>query len=550
MSKLNNLRCPQCGICYEGELVANEVDRMTCENCGSTTKLMEEDPDGLLSGAIPPLPRLLALAGVIGASLIALFFSWFSIIAIGILIYLAVEIMKGHKQQRADRIALWDLLKNSHINQSSKYQAVAKELARVNELLAQVSGKYGKIAPETRERLEREINSLRQKLNLLDDIDKLTVEKNNFQNLITHLKTKIISFEEEEMMQSFGIYKPLYNCTDSEAYKRLLEQIRDKQKEMIKNRKASSRNTQQVGTKGDPLGDKGTIKNLEKLIIRSFNTECESIIDKVTFSNHSSIESRLRKSFDDLNDLCKIAGISISVAYLNLKLEELHVVYEYQIKLKEEREEQRSIREEMREQAKLMKEIEDARKKIEKEETHFRQAIAELTARMELATTVERVQYEAKLQKYQEQLSGVLKDKEEVAFREQSTRAGYVYIISNIGSFGDNVYKIGMTRRLEPQERIDELGDASVPFEFDVHAMIFSENAPTLEGALHEHFADRTVNKANVRKEFFRVSLSEIEEVVRTHHNKVVEFTKLARAEDYRISLAKSQALAVQPSVA
>jgi hypothetical protein len=162
---------------------------------------------------------------------------------------------------------------------------------------------------------------------------------------------------------------------------------------------------------------------------------------------------------------------------------------------------------------------------------------------MEAANASEKAQYEAKLREYQEQLAGVLKDKEEVEYREQSTRAGYVYIISNIGSFGEHTYKIGVTRRLEPQERIDELGDASVPFEFDVHAMIFSEDAPLLEGALHEHFADRTINKVNSRKEFFRVRLEEIEEVVRTHHNKVVEFTRIAKAEDYRLTLAKERTL-------
>lgn len=198
----------------------------------------------------------------------------------------------------------------------------------------------------------------------------------------------------------------------------------------------------------------------------------------------------------------------------------------------------------MREQAKLAKEIEEARKKIEKEETHFNQIIAELQARMEAAAASEKALYEAKLREYQEQLSTVKKDKDEVAFREQSTRAGYVYIISNVGSFGEDTYKIGVTRRLDPQQRIDELGDASVPFDFDVHAMIFSEDAPALEGALHEHFSDRTINKVNDRKEFFRVRLDEIEEVVRAHHNNVVEFTRIAKAEDYRLTLAKERALA------
>jgi hypothetical protein len=213
------------------------------------------------------------------------------------------------------------------------------------------------------------------------------------------------------------------------------------------------------------------------------------------------------------------------------------------MKVKAEREEQRRIREDMREQARLAKEIEDARRRVEKEETHFTRAIAEIKARMEAAAANEREQYMTKLKEMEEQLAAVEKDKAEVEYRAQSTRAGYVYVISNLGSFGEHVYKIGVTRRLDPQERIDELGDASVPFEFDVHAMIFSDDAPSLETALHQRFADRAVNKINPRKEFFRVTLPEIEEVVRTHHNKVVEFTRAAKAEDYRLTLAKEKSV-------
>ena len=121
-------------------------------------------------------------------------------------------------------------------------------------------------------------------------------------------------------------------------------------------------------------------------------------------------------------------------------------------------------------------------------------------------------------------------------YREANQRAGYVYIISNIGSFGENVYKIGMTRRLDPQERIDELGDASVPFNFDVHAMIFSDDAPALEAALHKAFENRKVNMVNQRREFFNVTLAEIKEVVKKNFDKTVEFIDIPDAEQYRIS--------------
>ena len=124
----------------------------------------------------------------------------------------------------------------------------------------------------------------------------------------------------------------------------------------------------------------------------------------------------------------------------------------------------------------------------------------------------------------------------DIDYREANQRAGYVYIISNIGAFGENVYKIGMTRRLDPQDRVDELGDASVPFNFDVHAMIFSDDAPALETALHKAFEDRKLNMVNTRREFFNVTLDEIKEVVKENFDKTVEFVDVPDAEQFRVS--------------
>jgi hypothetical protein len=129
------------------------------------------------------------------------------------------------------------------------------------------------------------------------------------------------------------------------------------------------------------------------------------------------------------------------------------------------------------------------------------------------------------------------KEEKVIDYREQNAKAGYVYVISNIGAFGENVYKIGMTRRLEPMDRVDELGDASVPFSFDVHAMVFSDNAPELEAKLHERFYDNRINKMNDRKEFFRADINEIEKVIKNNYKKVVDVVKEAPAEQYRESL-------------
>ena len=191
----------------------------------------------------------------------------------------------------------------------------------------------------------------------------------------------------------------------------------------------------------------------------------------------------------------------------------------------------------MREEAKALKELEKAKEKVEKEEKHFEQAIEKLKKQMEETADDQQSKLIEKLKELEMKLEETKKNKEDVLYRVQNTRAGYVYIISNIGSFGENVFKIGMTRRLEPMDRVKELGDASVPFTFDVHGMIFSEDAPTLENALHKAFTERRLNKVNERKEFFRVDLKEIENVVKKNHNKTVLFTKLAEAEEYRKSV-------------
>ena len=191
----------------------------------------------------------------------------------------------------------------------------------------------------------------------------------------------------------------------------------------------------------------------------------------------------------------------------------------------------------MVEEEKVRREIEKQKAKIEKEEKQFQNEITKLMSYMQKSTEAEKQLYIDKIRELEDKLKQVEADKENVLEREQNTRAGYVYVISNIGSFGDNVYKIGMTRRLEPMDRVKELGDASVPFEFDVHAMIFSDDAPALETILHNTFKNKQVNKVNPRKEFFRVKLDEIEKVVKENFNATVTFTKIAEAAQYRESL-------------
>ena len=202
-----------------------------------------------------------------------------------------------------------------------------------------------------------------------------------------------------------------------------------------------------------------------------------------------------------------------------------------------EKEEQKEARARMREEAKLAKEIEEERKKLEKEQKHYQNALKKIIEQLKDARDEDRAAIEEKKEEIETQLQKIDSDFKNVDYREANQRAGYVYVISNIGAFGENVYKIGMTRRLDPMDRVDELGDASVPFDFDVHAMIFSDDAPKLEAALHKAFASRKLNFVNQRREFFNVTLDEIKQVVKENFDKSVEFIDLAPAEQYRESL-------------
>ena len=271
------------------------------------------------------------------------------------------------------------------------------------------------------------------------------------------------------------------------------------------------------------------------VLLRAFNAECDDIVEHVKFNNLETSEKRITTSKDAISKLGDMMGISITPQYYRLKIEELYLAFEYQQKKQQEKEAQKEERARMREEAKLAKELEEARKALEKEQTHYLNALKKLDQQM--ADHGETPELLEKKSQIEIQLEEIEKSVKEVDYREANQKAGYVYVISNIGAFGENVFKIGMTRRLDPMERIDELGDASVPFNFDVHAMIFAENAPKLEAALHNAFSKQKVNFINQRREFFNVSLDDIKRVVKENFDKTVEFVDVAPAEQYRQSL-------------
>lgn len=375
--------------------------------------------------------------------------------------------------------------------------------------------------------------------------EELAKARAEFQKLGAELEARqkeLRSVEEALDIQAFGFYKPKYGFESSAQYTVRLKGIRDEQQTMIKDNSAAPCDT--TWTVGGSVAEgKKMVKQQAKLMLRAFNGECDAAIAKVRYDNAVTMQSRIEKAYTDINKLGEVQRVFITQKYLELKLAELHLVHEHREKVEEEKQEQKRIREQMREEQKAQAEIEKAKAEAEKEEAAKAAALEK--ARAELAaneaTSKQHEKLEALVSRLENELKSALDQKAKAIARAQLTRSGHVYVLSNVGSFGDNIYKIGLTRRLDPFDRVEELGDASVPFPFDVHAIIFAEDAPALETKLHKTFADRRVNLVNMRKEYFKVTLDEIQEEVKKHHG-FVSFTLMAEAEEFRKSIAARQA--------
>lgn len=355
----------------------------------------------------------------------------------------------------------------------------------------------------------------------------------NAKSVFKELEKDIKLYQNDLEFVELGIYEPIFDLETSEKYKEKITQIIAKQKQLIKGGSACLCKTEWVVGNSRKQGEIMTRRYIN-LTLRAFNGECDALISKVRWNNVKRFEERIKKAFNAINKLGQSNNTFITDEYLKLKLDELHLVYELAHKKYQEKEEARAIREEQREEEKAQREFEKARKEAEMEERRFQKALELAKKDLGLVSGEKLKELNSQITQLEQNLKEAHEAKERAISRAQETKSGHVYIISNLGSFGEDVYKIGMTRRLEPLDRVKELGDASVPFTFDLHAMIFSENAPELENLLHKEFDDRRINKVNYRKEYFRVSLDEIEQVIIDKYDKEVDFIKVIEAQQFR----------------
>lgn len=347
------------------------------------------------------------------------------------------------------------------------------------------------------------------------------------------LKKEITQFRDIKEMAEYGLYEPIFNYEDSETFKKAILLNKEKQKLLISQGLAAKCYTDWVVSNSKKKGEVMTKRQI-KLMLRAFNGECNSFISKVKWNNLLTIDNRILSSFNAINNQGKSNDIMLQMDYLELKREELRLTHEYHLKKQQEKEERREINARIREEEKAQRDFEKAQREAEKEEKRYQKALEEAQKALGLVSGEELNKLNSEISKLKEQLELTQEYKERALSMAQQTRCGYVYIISNIGSFGEDMFKIGLTRRLEPLDRVRELGDASVPFKFDVHAMLYSEDAPALEKELHNKFRDRSVNLVNFRKEFFNVSLEEIKQAVHELKGDEIDFIEIPEAQEYR----------------
>lgn len=271
-------------------------------------------------------------------------------------------------------------------------------------------------------------------------------------------------------------------------------------------------------------------RDTAKLALTAFNSQVDTIVSGATIRNHESSLAKIVKVADTVERLGASSGVKISPDYIEQRIRELELAIRYHEAKALEKELERERRAELREQARAEKELQAEKERLEKERQHY---LNVLNTVRESGDSAEIAKLEAKLQDIENGLN-------DVEQRNANIRAGYVYVISNLGAFGPNVVKIGMTRRLEPMDRVRELGDASVPFRFDVHALFFSEDAVGVEAELHRRFADKRVNRINLRREFFYATPLEVKKELAGIAGNLLEFVDEPEAEQYRLSLEMS----------
>jgi len=413
-----------------------------------------------------------------------------------------------------------EALKTLHIEQlkTATYEA-EKKLKDIDERFAAVLDIEKEIDNAANEalRLERQIQGLR---------DDYAAKRMVFDDL----SEEVAIYDERISFAKLGVYEPHFEFSDSETFKEAIRTVRNQQKALIKEKVAVVCKASWEIDNSLAKGKTFSSRNI-RLTLKAFNNECEAAIANTRWNNATAMIKRIENACTQIDKLNETNKTKITPDFERMKLEELRLTHEYRKKLKEEQAERSEITRLAREEKRLLQAAAEAKREEEKYEQLLAKARTELDG-------VDTEKQDAKIEELERQLAISRQKTERAQTMAEKTKSGFVYIISNLGSFGEGIVKIGLTRRLDPLDRVKELGDASVPFLFDTHAMIYSDEAPALESALHNAFSNSRVNAANMRKEFFRATLEEVEAAVQRLAPDA-EFFKDVEAQEFKETLAK-----------
>lgn len=395
--------------------------------------------------------------------------------------------------------------------------ALDKEIRNTRIYLAQLTDQYTKeqsAIARQRSEAEANLNTIRQ------DFERAKLE-------LTVTRQMIVETQELALLQEAGIYEYKHPLADSVAYKSALAKLKDSIKSCVKNNGAINAATSWTVNNSRVEGER-MVRDFSKLMLRAYNAEADNCVRFMKPHRLDTSIDRLNKTRETISRLGKTMHINISDRYHALRLKELALTADYLAKVEEEKERVRAERERQRDEKQARLEFEREKARLAKELSHWQ------TAREKWLSAGD----PAKLGEADSKLAEIDEAIKSVEAREANIRTGWVYVISNVGSFGQNVVKIGLTRRLDPLERVRELGDASVPFKFDVHALIFNADAVGLETTLHQRLAERRVNRVNLRREFFHATPIDVLQVLHELGlaDNVVDYVEEPEALEWRTS--------------
>jgi DNA repair exonuclease SbcCD ATPase subunit len=373
----------------------------------------------------------------------------------------------------------------------------------------------------------------REKKEALDAAERTRHEEREARKLI-------IETEDLALLQEVGIYEYHHPLTDAVTYKAQLDTLQAEIKDMCRRDGGAILATTTWTVNDSAAQGRAMVRDISKLMLRAFNAEADNLVRALKPYKVEAAIERLAKVAETIQRLGKTMNIRVSAPYLQARVKELYLTADFLQKQAEEKELERAEKERLREERKAQQELERERQKLEKERSHFENALAKLISKGDEAATA----------RLREQLADVERAIADVDYRAANIRAGYVYVVSNIGSFGESMVKIGMTRRLEPLDRIRELSDASVPFNFDVHALFFSKDAVSIEGAMHQAFSEQRVNLVNRRREFFRITPADAKAQLAALAGELLEFQDIPDALEYRQSISSSSVSTLVTSAA